>query len=87
VVRTSLATEIRIAPTPWSPIPKICPSNRYSANDLHSQYEEWGVRYIYLFTITDNDIINVIVLPKRRKILLDTVLIMDIQKTPLWPPE
>jgi hypothetical protein len=43
--------------------------------------------YNYLFSITDDDIINILLGPKLSEILIKVILVIDIQETPLWLPE
>lgn len=43
--------------------------------------------YNYLFSITDDDIINILLSPKPSEVLVKVILVIDIQETPLRLPE
>lgn len=79
VVITSLATDMRIAPTPWSPIPRICGKCQTLWVD--------GEIQSYLLAVTDDYVVNILSPAKVRQTVVNRVLIIDVQETTLRFPE
>lgn len=79
VVKTSFATDMRIPPTPWSPIPRICRILvNISVNVMKSNIP--SIIGIYLFPISHNNIIDIVCLSASRQTLFDNILIEYVQE-------
>lgn len=65
-------------PTPWSPMPKTYP--------LVCLFQIKSTRPIesYLFTISNDNVVNVLRITPLGQIVLNPVLVEDIQKAAFW---